>query len=141
MSLNTKITVGYEEFPHKCAKYPIPLDWLKANCRRFYYTEAEIMTAASSDSIPDYVGGIYFLVCNNKIVYVGQSKNISHRIGEHVDSGRKFNKVAWFEAPALFLTDIEMYYIERINPEWNVRRLPSIAFPKFLQLQLAAESV
>lgn len=119
MSLCQKITLDHETLPHKCEQYVIPIKWLKANCRNFYFTDDEILAEALPIVHDGCLCGIYFLIKNNKIMYVGQSKYINMRIGQHRDACREFDAVAWFEAPELFLNDIEAYYINRIEPEWN----------------------
>jgi hypothetical protein len=110
--------------------YRIPDDWLGANTRRFYFTTQQIIEAAkpqfSGDSCSverwsDYpaVCGIYFLVANKKIVYVGMSNLIPRRIFRHRDNGMSFDSLAWFEAPTMYIKDIEAYYIWRCNPPMN----------------------
>jgi hypothetical protein len=106
--------------------YPKPMDWFAANAMRFYFTNEQILAAA----LPDfnhpvdeftYHTGIYFLIKNDEIVYVGQSKHIAARIWEH--QGMRWDGVTWFEAPWRFLDDIETYYIRRILPK-NNKKIP-----------------
>lgn len=110
--------------------YPLPIKWLEANASRFHFTDKQILDAA----MPQFQGdrcsierwshyprvcGIYFLVCNKQIVYVGQSNCIPRRIFQHRDNLVEFDSLSWFEAPMIWLKDIESYYIDRIKPPYN----------------------
>jgi hypothetical protein len=62
--------------------------------------------------------GVYFLVKENKIVYVGQSVNVYSRVGHH--SGVKdFDRVAWIECEKEKLDLLESIYIHLFEPELN----------------------
>lgn len=119
-ALNKRFTARHEWMAHSDEAYPVPLDWFKAHCSRFYFTDAEIL-AAAVNVWPAQTSGVYFLVRDGEIVYVGQAKNIRQRIEQHDDSGKIFDAIAWLEAPLLFLNDIEAYYIYRIRPRENIR--------------------
>jgi hypothetical protein len=121
---------GYDRMPHQDEFYPAPEQWLEANASRFQFTDQQILDAA----IPQFLGnrcsierwcqypqvcGIYFLVANKEIIYVGQSNCIPRRIFQHRDNLVGFDSLAWFEVPELFLNSIETYYITRIRPLLN----------------------
>lgn len=104
--------------------YPKPVDWLKANAMRFYFTNEQILAATLPDfnhPVDEYTyhTGIYFLIKDGEIIYVGQSKHIAYRIWEH--QWMRWNGVVWFEAPRRFLDDIEAFYIRRILPRNNIK--------------------
>lgn len=105
--------------------YCIPADWLRANASRFHFTDQQIIDAARPDFIGDNIAeymkccGLYFLIENNEICYVGQSTNIETRIDQHRKSGMTFDFLTWFETPELFRKAIEAYYIQRIKPRKN----------------------
>jgi hypothetical protein len=104
--------------------YPKPGDWLKANVMRFYFTNEQIIEAARDDLFPDAINytpytGVYFMVKDGEIVYVGQSRNIQYRVSEHF--WMRADGVAWFEAPRRFLDYLETFYIRRILPRNNVK--------------------
>ncbi len=67
--------------------------------------------------------GIYFLIKNKKVVYVGQSNNVIRRIGKHIeDSIKKFDAVTYIEIKDKYKADmghIEWTYIQRLQPEYN----------------------
>ena len=64
------------------------------------------------------VPGIYLLVRDNKIVYVGQSVCVESRIAQHrVD--KEFDKAYFFECPANEINEVEMILIESLCPEYN----------------------
>lgn len=120
--------------------HPKPDDWLKANAKRFHFTDAQIISAAKPQAehglnYPQ-IWGIYFLVADGQIVYVGMSNHITRRVTQHAERGLQFDAVAWFEAPAEYLQDIEAYYIGRIRPGLNFD-LPN--YPAFAELVKALD--
>ena len=61
--------------------------------------------------------GVYFLIKNNKVVYVGQSTNIMRRIPEH--SEKVFDNFFYIEVPRLLLNRVEYDYIKHYTPCYN----------------------
>jgi len=121
---------GNAGMPYRDLTYCIPCKRLEANVSRFHFTDQQIVDAA----IPQFAGdrssierwshypavcGIYFLVSEKKIIYVGMSNRIPRRIFQHRDNMMPFDSLAWFEAPEFFIKDIESYYIHRIEPPMN----------------------
>lgn len=62
--------------------------------------------------------GIYFLINGHTIVYVGQSKNVIRRIGQHND--KDFDRFAWVLCQPSDLDKLEVAYIAKFNPPLNV---------------------
>lgn len=116
---------NYVGMPHQDSTFPIPCDWITANASRFYFTNKQIIEAAKPEFVDPRqelscrLWAVYFLICNGEIVYVGQSSNLERRLEQHVESGKVFDAITWFEAPKWFLSDIEAYYIWRCNPVLN----------------------
>jgi excinuclease UvrABC nuclease subunit len=65
------------------------------------------------------VCGIYFLIKNNEIVYIGQSINIHHRITNHCRD-KDFDKVSIIECNKASLDDLEKEYINKFQPIINL---------------------
>jgi excinuclease UvrABC nuclease subunit len=67
--------------------------------------------------------GLYFLVKNNEIIYIGQSTNISARLDSHTiknHSYKDYDKVFIYEClDAAERTALEEYYIEKFKPRYN----------------------
>lgn len=63
------------------------------------------------------VTGIYFLLDGNKIVYIGQSTNVYHRIASHKD--KQFDRYAFVPCSADSLDKLEALYIHCIRPKLN----------------------
>lgn len=64
--------------------------------------------------------GIYFLHLEGEIVYVGQSKNMRARIGQHISEGTKrFDAVSCEPCLIKWLLKREEYYIAVLNPRYN----------------------
>lgn len=115
----------YGSMPCRDEVYRIPDDWLEANARRFHFTDDQIINAAVAEfeapNLPTCARcyGIYFLIEDKRIIYVGQSTSIDNRIHRHRKNGVCFDSFTWFEAPELYLKTIEAYYIRRIDPPLN----------------------
>ena len=115
--------------------YPKPHLWLRANASRFYFADEQIINESKKEfkSSAFWHAGIYFLVRDNKIVYVGSSKWVEFRIQQHKENQVEFDSSAWFEAPRIFLREIESYYINRINPPLNKHRISGHAFARIIK--------
>lgn len=73
---------------------------------------------------PDGVG-IYHLKQGDKVVYVGQTKNIKSRIAKHFYSNDKeFDGIEFFDCDEEILNDVEAREIVHFNPIYN-KSLPS----------------
>lgn len=121
--INTRIHCD-DPMPGRDETYPDHDEWLRANAKRFYFTDQQIVCAGVKEFPPEdrnYYCGVYFLIQHGEIVYVGQSLTIGRRISEHL---HKPDSVAWIETPKWCREYIEAYYIERIGPERN-RSIPS----------------
>lgn len=72
--------------------------------------------------------GIYFLILDTKIQYVGIANIIYQRLLQHAHRNserRYFTHYSWFgDIPDIWLPTVENYYIHHINPEWNNKILP-----------------
>ena len=60
---------------------------------------------------------IYFLINNDEVIYVGQTKNGLKRILQHGD--KFFNKYSFIEKPIEALDYWEDYYIMKYQPKYN----------------------
>lgn len=73
-----------------------------------------------SQKIPNVICGVYFLILNNEIVYVGQSINIISRIMAHnADANKTFDSVSYIKCEKEKLDAIESYYINKFLPLQN----------------------
>ena len=61
--------------------------------------------------------GVYFLVHDNEVVYVGQSVHIYSRIAQH--SGKKFDRYAFVPCDVALLDKLESLYIHVLKPRLN----------------------
>ncbi len=65
--------------------------------------------------------GVYFLLLDNKVVYVGKAKNIYSRIHSHILHDRKlFNRVKYKEYDESELDAREYLCIQRFMPKYNI---------------------
>lgn len=71
--------------------------------------------------------GVYFLMHEKEIVYVGQSVNCTLRIGNHLNDGQKaFDSYFFVECPESRLDEMEAKYIVKFRPKYNIT-IPKIA--------------
>lgn len=85
------------------------------------HSESEINNL--SQEITAAPTAIYFLLRDNKIVYVGQSINIYSRIGEHFEDRKiKFNRFSIIPCKKENLEILETFYIHKFNPIYNKQR-------------------
>lgn len=77
----------------------------------------EIIQGAISSSV---VCGIYFLIRDEEIVYVGQSTNTLRRVARHVDDGRKFDYFTIVPCKREDLDRMEHTYITALYPDENM---------------------
>lgn len=72
-----------------------------------------------SSSIPwENLSGVYFLISEDEVVYVGQSVNVYSRIYEH-SKLKKFEKYAYIQCPEPMLDKLESLYIHLLQPKLN----------------------
>lgn len=65
--------------------------------------------------------GIYFLVHQDDVVYVGKSLNVYARVQQHLQQQSKsFDRWCFFSCPPADLDRLEGYYIKAIRPLHNV---------------------
>lgn len=69
------------------------------------------------------ITGVYFLIDNDEIVYVGQSLNVYSRISAH-KKDKDFDKVFVIKCQKEELTEIERYYILLLRPKHNKTHNP-----------------
>lgn len=72
--------------------------------------------------------GVYFLVYNEEIVYVGQSVNVAARITQHLserlqENGKRFHKACYMPVKRQYLNEVESYFIKYLEPIYNKNRL------------------
>jgi hypothetical protein len=102
----------------------------------------ELANASSPINVSEPICGVYFLMVDTEVVYVGQSVNILSRIATHASEGQKdFNRWCYLNAQRRQLDELEMFYIVLLRPRYNVRGKPTLAAtsePVFSEGRLAA---
>jgi hypothetical protein len=72
-------------------------------------------------SVFETICGIYFLLQDGEVTYIGQSINCHYRISTHVSERKKdFNSCYIIRAEPEELGDLEALYIKKFNPRHNV---------------------
>lgn len=83
--------------------------------RKMVSPEKILDAAVPMDSFP----GVYFLIRQGEIVYVGQSRNVFYRVPQH--TSRKVDRWAFVPCEPEDLNVVESLYIHLIRPEDNRR--------------------
>tara|TARA_R110002012_G_scaffold306394_1_gene511074 strand:- start:226 stop:921 length:696 start_codon:yes stop_codon:yes gene_type:complete len=74
------------------------------------------------------VPGIYFLIKDSEVVYVGQSINVYSRVNTH-SQDKDFNKIHVLPCGIEELDDLESAYIHHLHPRLNGRTARSVRAP------------
>jgi excinuclease UvrABC nuclease subunit len=83
--------------------------------------------------------GVYFLIKNSKIVYIGSSKSISYRLAQHIFSGKEFDSFTKIICPSSDRLVLEKMYIKRYMPILNLR-IPMASKPKKIYCKMDEET-
>ncbi|MDE1545956.1 GIY-YIG nuclease family protein [Dechloromonas agitata] len=63
--------------------------------------------------------GVYFLVKEERIIYVGKSRDVYKRIGQH-EKTKQFDRITVIECSERDVDRLELIYIEKFKPILNV---------------------
>lgn len=63
--------------------------------------------------------GVYFLIRDKRIVYVGKSTDVYNRLRQHT-ADKEFDRVAVLRCPPSILDALEAIYIQLFKPELNI---------------------
>lgn len=77
--------------------------------------------------------GVYFLIKDEEIIYVGQSVNIEARIHQH-RSTKSFDRFTYIECNSEDLNKIETMYINKLKPKLNYNSLGRLVLPMNLEV-------
>jgi hypothetical protein len=72
--------------------------------------------------------GVYFLIKDESVVYVGQSINIMNRVAEH-NKSKDFDTFTYVQCKRENLNQIEAMYIQRLKPKYNYNSLGRLVLP------------
>ena len=86
---------------------------------KYITLEKEQIVRSAEKRFP-VVLGVYFLIADREIVYVGQSQNILDRLGKHHAEGRiNFDEYFILPCEKEDLINLETIYIRKFNPKFN----------------------
>lgn len=89
---------------------------------RWLADKAAILAKAQT---PKQWAGVYFLINDDEIVYVGQAVDLARRISQHWGGDKVFNKFALVECSIAELSNVEAEYIVKFAPRYNVTLPPN----------------
>ena len=98
-------------------------EWRKSQRGRDVARAANRLSAtdeilARAQPWPESGCGIYFLIVEGRVMYVGRAVNVIARIAQHA-TVRKFDAWSWLVCPRRNLDATERAYINALLPEWN----------------------
>lgn len=99
-----------------------PTDWLERNFSRFVFELNHVIDNAQPYVFGDgpNIVGIYFLINDDEVIYVGKSNAICRRLMQHRRAGRRFSHYWYFgDVPELFVEYVEAFYIHTLMPPLN----------------------
>lgn len=62
---------------------------------------------------------IYFLITDEAVCYVGQSRNLASRLAQHSNHGRRWDRALFLPVPESDLLRVEREWIRTLQPPWN----------------------
>jgi len=65
------------------------------------------------------ISGVYFLIRENKIKYVGQTVNLFHRLGQHKRAEKRFDAFSFIPCEPEHLNELEQIYRDLLMPDEN----------------------
>lgn len=106
------------------------------------YVSVDAIHAHSIEFEKTVVCGIYFLICEEQIVYVGQSVDIFKRLREHRKEGyKKWDRFSMIPVRKEKLTEVETWYIQHFRPKYNrTRQKPRPSEAKIHRTRLEVEN-
>lgn len=113
----------YPEPPWKVSK-KIPNTWFAENIHNFLYSPSHITREAIPYETNEgpWASGLYFLLRNDEILYVGKSVEILRRMNQHKEKGWPFNRYWCFGGlPELYIEHVEAFYIHAFEPPLNCK--------------------
>jgi hypothetical protein len=87
------------------------------------------------ERLPFEKGGVYFLIKEGEVVYIGQASNLLGRLASH--QVRDYDSVGFIAAPAEILDELERYWIAAFHPEHN--RAGKIPLSDFVRPELVQQ--
>lgn len=111
----------YPEPPWQQAK-EVPDVWFAENIGRFLFSRSHIVREAVPYAVNEgpWKSGLYFLLCDDEVLYVGKSVEIMRRMNQHKAKGWPFNRYWCFGGiPELYIEHVEAFYIYAFEPPLN----------------------
>lgn len=85
----------------------------------------ELASASVEIAGCEAICGVYFLLHDTEVVYVGQSIGILSRVATHSEEGLKtFNRWCYLKVKRDQLDELESFYITLLRPKYNIRGKP-----------------
>jgi hypothetical protein len=124
-AINAALGVGPAAEIVEPQQQPPSRTWFEQNAGGFKLSVAEIVERAEAYRVgfgPDE-RGIYFLLSEGEIVYVGKSYSVRERLSQHwFEKVKPFDAVSFvLPVPEKFIDAVESFYVHSFNPPFNVQ--------------------
>lgn len=119
------VIYDFDEEDHPEVVGPPRLEWLRSRMARVMYGSDKILAASLPwPEVPWFEqGGLYFLIWQDRICYVGQGRVIGTRLQCHWDEGRPIARVAVILGlPKWAMDEFEHAYARAWDLPWNAER-------------------
>lgn len=102
-------------------------DWLVSNLEKFAVSPDDIFDGAATDFDIDFYG-VYFLIRNEILQYIGKTSEWSQRHQAHRRNGRRFDEAFFLTVPPDLAEIVEETYLNLAYPPENLRFRASASF-------------
>lgn len=80
--------------------------------------------------IPEKIAAVYFLMKSNRVMYVGQTRNLLARTWQH-DLYKDFDEVRFIRCEPEALNSVEQYWSQFFDPPWKCDTITNPENPRF----------
>lgn len=115
---NNKVELDYQLQQFNGEK---PYVWIEKNIEKNIFDKNHILNNCISYPTNNDLrySGLYFLIHEKNIVYVGISKNISYRLLQHERTEKLFTEIFIIKFPEMAMSKLEEFYIHAFKPFHN----------------------
>lgn len=64
--------------------------------------------------------GVYFLILNKEIIYIGMTNHVFRRINQHQNDGKIFDSFFYIKCQKEKCAELEKFYIKKFMPKFNI---------------------
>lgn len=73
-----------------------------------------------------FIHGVYFLLQEGRIVYVGKTGNIRERLSQHSNGEKLWSQFFFIQCEEEEIDKLEAHYIAKFRPAYNINLIPRL---------------